>query len=392
LRPVTCVCVLLYGVISSFAPSSPRGQCFTRQSAESQSPQLIPRTREERERIYQNLHRIFLNVEVSDSAGKTVSHLNQSDFTLLQNGQVQKIASFRRSVEQSSREQERAIVVVDSVNNSSSKVTLFRKEITKYLKDGTGLLANPLSIALLSDLGLRFGAPSRDRIALIRTLDELTGKVHTTSCADTIPALVCSIGSVSSSGPCDPNPRLQCLNGLFNSSITALTSLAQEQVDKPGRVIVIWLGRGWPLLNERGFVPDTADVKESFFRNLVTVSNALTEAQITLDAVASSDPLPVSPERVRDSFFYRGAQDDKHVTAASLSLQALAYQSGGLVSTSPKNIASQISRCMADSANYYQLSFDTPPSNNFGEYHSIELKLDRPDLTARTRTLYYAEQ
>jgi hypothetical protein len=47
---------------------------------------------------------------------------------------------------------------------------------------------------------------------------------------------------------------------------------------------------------------------------------------------------------------------------------------------------------MADSANYYQLSFDTPPSNNFGEYHSIEVKLDRPDLTARTRTLYYAEQ
>jgi hypothetical protein len=154
LRPVTCVCVLLCGVISSFAPSSPRGRCFTRQSAESQSPQLIPRTREERERTYQNLHRIFLNVEVSDSMGKAVSHLNQSDFTLLQNGRVQKIALFRRSVEQSSREQERVIVVVDSVNNSSSKVTLFRKEIAKYLKDGPGLLANPLSIALFSDPGL----------------------------------------------------------------------------------------------------------------------------------------------------------------------------------------------------------------------------------------------
>lgn len=389
LRFITRVGVLLCGVIASWALSGSVAQCLARQSAGSQSPQLIPRTREERELAYQNLHRIFLNVEVSDLSGKTISDLNQSDFTLFQDGRIQKIASFRSSNGQSARDLGRVIVVVDSVNNSSSKVTLFRKEIAKYLKDGTGLLANPMSIGLFSDLGLNLGAPSRDRMALMRSLDELTGKVHTTSCADTMPALDCSIPtSVSSSQHCDPNPRLQCLNRLFNSSVTALTSLAQEQMDKPGRVIVIWLGRGWPLLNEPGFVPDTPDVKGSFYRNLVTISNAVTEAQITLDTIASSDPLP---EHIRDSF-HRGAKNDRDVTAASLSLQALAYQSGGLVSTGTKNIASQISRCISDSESYYQLSFDTPPSNKFGEYHSIELKLGRPDLTARTRTLYYGEQ
>jgi len=159
---------------------------FARQSAAPQSPQLIPRTPEERERTYQNLHRISLSVEVSAPSGKAVSDLNQSDFTLFENGQVQKIVSFRRSGELAARNQERVIVVVDSVNNSSSKVTLFRKEITKYLKDGKGPLTDPWSIALFSDLGLKLGAPSRDRSALIRTLDELTGKIRTTSCADTI--------------------------------------------------------------------------------------------------------------------------------------------------------------------------------------------------------------
>ena len=95
LRFITRVGVLLCGVIASWALSGSVAQCLARQSAGSQSPQLIPRTREERELAYQNLHRIFLNVEVSDLSGKTISDLNQSDFTLFQDGRIQKIASDR---------------------------------------------------------------------------------------------------------------------------------------------------------------------------------------------------------------------------------------------------------------------------------------------------------
>jgi hypothetical protein len=69
-----------------------------------------------------------------------------------------------------------------------------------------------------------------------------------------------------------------------------------------------------------------------------------------------------------------------------------AHQSGGLVLTSAKDIAGQIARCAADLESYYSLAFEYPPASQFGEYHSLEVKIDKPDIAVRTRKLYYAEQ
>jgi hypothetical protein len=102
--------------------------------------------------------------------------------------------------------------------------------------------------------------------------------------------------------------------------------------------------------------------------------------------------LPIGQKHIHDSFFFQGVSDESHESAAGLSLQALAYQSGGLVLTSAKDIAGQIAHCVADSESYYSIAFEYSPAPQFGEYHSLEVKVNRPDITTRTRTLYYAEQ
>jgi hypothetical protein len=61
----------------------------------SQSPQLIPRTREENELRDQIRHRIVLSIRVSDASGKPSTELQQTDFTLLDDQKPQKIVSFR---------------------------------------------------------------------------------------------------------------------------------------------------------------------------------------------------------------------------------------------------------------------------------------------------------
>jgi VWFA-related protein len=363
-------------------------------SPQSSEPQLIPRSREERDQTYQHLHRLFLNVQLSSSSGQRTGGLKPSDFTILEDHQPRKIASFQSIRGDIHGAGARIILVLDAVNNSSGKVTQFRKEIEKYLKSGNGL-AHSTSIALFSDNGIKLGVPSQDHATLLEELDQLAGSIHTSTCADMTSTMECGMPITRDdnfSRACDPNPRLVCLNRLFNSSVAALVSIAQKQVNNSGRVIVVWIGQGWPLLNQPGFIPDTSEVKESFYRNLVTVSSAITEAQMTLDAVASSEILPIDPKHIHDSFFFEGVSDKSHVSAASLSLQAIAYQSGGLVLTSSKDIAGQIAHCVADSDSYYSLAFDYPPASQFGEYHPLEVKIDKPDITVRTRTLYYAEQ
>lgn len=373
--------------IETQAPPSP-------QSVEPQNPQLVPRTREERERKYESLHRVFLDVQVAAPSGAAAGDLKKSDFTLFADQEPQAITSFQSMPSAAAEDPAHVIVVLDAVNNSAGRVDHFRREVEKYLKEGNGPLVYPMSIALLSDHGMELGAPFRDRAGVLRELNGLAGNLHGMSCRDTT-------FDKEESGPLTPPdraPRLVCLNGLFNSSVTALNSLAEElvnhprRVNKPNRIIVIWIGRGWPLLNERRFVPDTPEVKRRFYRNLVTLSGSLTEARVTLDAIASTELLPISPKHLQESFFFEGTADEKHVSAASLALQALAYQSGGMVLTSTRDIAGQISRCIADARSYYLLSFEYPPAAEDGQYHALEVRVDKPGLRVRTRTLYYSEK
>jgi VWFA-related protein len=334
-----------------------------------------------------------LSVQALSASGERTAELKESDFTILDDRQSRKITSFQSIQTGSAGNQARIILVLDTVNNSAATVKRFRDEVEKYLESGNGLLVNPTSIALFSEGGIKVAAPSQDRTELVKDLHELAGNVRTESCANTTSASQCQeLGPHVNSRACDPNPHLECLDHLFNSSVTALTSLAQEQANNPGRLIVVWIGKGWPMLNEPGFTPDSPEVKGSFYRNLVTVSSALTQAQVTLDAVASSEGLPIGQKHIHDSFFFQGVSDESHVSAASLSLQALAYQSGGVVLTSAKDIAGQIARCIADSESYYSIAFEYAPASKFGEYHSLEVKVNKPNITTRTRTLYYAEQ
>jgi VWFA-related protein len=362
------------------------------ESPETQSPHLTTRSAQEREESYQNLHRIVLDVQVFDPSGKPEATLKQTDFTVLRDDRPVQIAEFRAVQGNSATNPAEIIIVLDAVNNSSGKVAHFRKEIEKYLRQGNDILAHPMSIAVLSDSGVRIGVSSRDRTALIEELNELAGNLHSITCADTTRDLECNVPIGPGAPPCDPNPRLECLNHQFNASVPALTSLVEKQMNTHRRNILVWIGQGWPLLDDNRFIPDAPEVKESFFHNLVEVSSAMGEAQVTLDSISSSEILPVSPRRISESVFVRGIPDASHAGAASMALQALAYQSGGLVLASNKDIAGQISRCVAESESYYVLTFDSPPAARYGEYHSIAAKVDQPSRTVRTRTLYYGEQ
>jgi len=362
------------------------------QSTASRVPQLIPRTRREREQNYENLHRVFLSVQVTTPSGQAADNLKQSDFNLFVDHQRHEMSSFQSETKDSVTTPVRVVLVVDALNNSSGRVASYRKAITKYVQSGSGSLSNPTSIAVLSEHGTALSSFSTDRVAVLRYLDELSGNIQTMSCRDT------TYERAQESYDRDPNPRLECLDRLFNSSIAALNSigeslvLSRSKLHRPVRTIIIWLGRGWPLLNEPGFMPDTPEIEESFHRNFVSISGALTEAQVTLNAVASNALIPLSGKKLANSYFVQGVPADKEAVAAGLSLQAFAWQSGGIVLNSTKDITAQIAGCVADAQTYYLLSFDYSPAPKFGERHLLDVRVGISGLATRTRTLYYAEQ
>jgi VWFA-related protein len=74
-----------------------------------------------------------------------------------------------------------------------------------------------------------------------------------------------------------------------------------------------------------------------------------------------------------------------------LALQVLAAQSGGLVLNSSNDLEKLFASCVLDAKAYYTLSFDAPPADHPNEYHSLEVRVNKPDVKVRTRTGYYAQ-
>jgi VWFA-related protein len=359
---------------------------------------LVPRSHEEREVRYQTQHHVILNLFVTDESGKPVTGLKQEDFTLLDNGQPRTFESFRSVRGSTGIAPVRVVLMLDTVNNSPRDITQDVKGVEQFLKQSQAQLTYPTSIALLSGSGAKVGQPSKDRDALISELRIRTKDVHQFDCTDArggsqqvFTTINLGTGSTVLDGV-HPDEKSGCLNQRFQRSVSALTRFATEQEDTLGRVLLIWIGRGWPLLLEREFRDDSTALRQNFFDNLVLISTALREAQVTLDAVFSPDlNRRVQLRSDHDNAFFNGVPSEDHVTASSLGLQVLAHQSGGQILLESKDLADEIRKCVADAESYYVLSFDTPPAERPGEFHSLQVNANQPGLKVRTNTAYYAQ-
>ena len=365
----------------------------------STSPTLTPRSHEERESRYRAEHRIVLNVLVTDAALKPVTGLTQEDFTLLDNRQTAKIASVRAMTGSAPSSKVHAILMLDAVNNSARNVANTRREIERYLGQRQAPLPYPTAIAILSASGAEMGQSTRDAGALTAELSRRFSELRPYECADIVEGedQPQATGTLSRAAALnlDPAPDRTragtCLNQRFQLSLSALKRLARRQIDVPGRAILIWTGSGWPLLTSREFRPDTPEIKRNFYDNLVALSTSLREAQLTLDAVSAPDLFRRAELRSdSDNAFFDGVPSENEMAASRLRLQALAHQSGGQILDQSKDIAGGIDRCLADAESYYALAFDSAPAAAPGEYHSLDVKVNRPGLTVRTNTNYYA--
>jgi VWFA-related protein len=315
---------------------------------------------------------ITLDVVVTDKSGKPVPGLGQQDFTLLDNKQPQKILSFE-AVQGGAATADppvEVVLLVDEVNTDFTHVSFARAQIEKFLKAGGGELPRPVSLAVLSDAGMALSnITSRDGNALVAELNKNKAGLRTIT---------------RDQGVYGASDRI----GL---SLNALQELADYETPKPGRKLVIWISPGWPLLS--GPREELTDKEQQrLFNNIVGLSDRLRQARITLSSI---DPLgQADAGGFRTSYyeeFVKGVKKPRQVQIGNLGLQVLATQSGGRVLISNNDVAGEIATSIADANAFYVLTFEGLVGDGPNEYHSIEIKLDRPGLKTLTRTGYYAQ-
>ena len=307
--------------------------------------------------------RITLDIAVTDRSGKPVPGLQQQDFTILDNKKPQTILSFREAGESNKAADppSQAIVLIDAINNTYKDVAFQREQLQSFLRQGGGEL--PLSMSLLT-------FPDKSKVQPLVTQDG-------NALADSLNSNQPGIRSFSNS------------QGLYGAeerdqiSVRTLEQLVAYEAKQPGRKLLIWLGVGWPLLLTEGNGLSDRDLAADF-RNVVWLSTKLREGRITLYNV---DP-GLSGAYYYEQFL-KGVSSAKIVQDGNLGLQVLAIQSGGLVLNRSNDLGDSIATCLEDAKAYYTLTFDSPAAGDADEYHSLQVKIDKPRLTARTRTGYY---
>lgn len=312
---------------------------------------------------------IHLNVVVvPPKAGAPVTGLSQGDFTLLDNKAPRPVETFRAV--SAGQEPVSVVVLLDAVNISFERVAYARQQVQKFLKLNEGQLAHPTAVAVLTDKGLEMPQQSftNDGNALSAALEHDNVGLRELR---------------RDSGFWGASERVQI-------SLSAVQQLTASVAKLPGRKVVIWVSPGWPLLSGPRIDLD-AKQQRQIFSNVVAFSRELQAANMTLYNV---NPLGPEENLIREDWyqqFVKGVSTPSQTDLADLSLQVLAIQSGGLSLNGSSDVAGGLRRCVADTDAWYEVTFAAPPAEQPNEYHHVQVTVDKPGLTARTRDGYYAQ-
>jgi VWFA-related protein len=310
---------------------------------------------------------VHLNVVVASKTGPPVAGLRQQDFTLMDNKSIQPITSFKAVT--AGQEPVEVILVIDAVNTRFDTVAYERSNIQKFLQANGGHMALPMTIAVLTDKSVQIQKGfSTDGNELSTSLD------HYTIGLREIPR---------DTGFWGASDRAQI-------SLNALRQLTTYAATLPGRKIVLWISPGWPLLSGARIDLDSKQ-QQQIFGDVVSFSTQLRQANVTLYNI---NPLGPGEPLIRTDYylaFVKGVSKPSQTDIGDLGLQVLAIQSGGLALESNSDVVGMLKRCLSDMDSWYEITFDKAVADQPNEYHHIEIRLDKPGLTARTRDGYYAQ-
>ncbi len=306
---------------------------------------------------------IQLDVVVTDQSGKPVTGLSRSDFTLLDNNHPADIQSFEANGG-SAATPPQIILVFDMVNIGFDQVSYSRGGLDEFLRSDGGRLGAPVQIYWYTETGLSplkgETAPTSDGNALAAEIDATSGQLR----------------MVHAGGSWAGMERYQM-------SLQTFSNMASAASAQPGRKLLIWIGPGWPLMENMEL---SEKDQNQLFGNIVTLSTMLREGRMQVYSVAAGMP---DINTYRYQGYTKGVKKPTQASLPNLDLKVLAEESGGLAVPPSNDLASQIEQCAREANAYYTITFNPPPGDKPNDYHQLKIHVDKPGLTARTNTGYY---
>ena len=303
---------------------------------------------------------IKLDVVATDNQGKAWKGLRAENFTLLDNGEPQKLVTFRAEEGLSGPEDPvnplaQVVLVFDAINLDPLQIMAAENAVQNFLRQDHGRLAHPVSIYRLSAKGLVVSLrPSLDGEALAAKIGDESAFRPLMSGAALGP-------SQSSSAP----------SWLNTFSLIALGKIVLDQRRIAGRKVLIWIGPGWPA--------DCTGCNKSHDW-MTELSTRMREARIALYGVSAWG-----------SFHSYAGPSPRDANPTNMALAVLALNSGGRVLGASSGADELIRQCADEADTYYTLTFDPPRTGTVDDYHELKVVAKGNNAEMRSWTGYYNE-
>lgn len=304
---------------------------------------------------------------VSQKNGTPVADLRQEDFQVIDNKTPATITSFRALGKDAPVS---VVLLIDALNTGFDSISNEQQQLESFLRSNEGRLAHPTALAVFTERGVGMQQSySTDGNAL----------------ADVLKGNQFGLRTITrSTGFYGAAERYQL-------SLRALDRLLETLSTQPGRKIVLWVSPGWALFASPG-IEISSKQQQEIYGEVVSFSNLMRRADVTLYSIDPHSAGDFSLRNFSYQDYVKGISKPNQAQYADLSLQVLAYQSGGLTLFSSNDIGALLRTCLDDTNAYYEISFKPIPGDPRSGYHSIEIKVDRPGVTVRTRNGYYSQQ
>jgi VWFA-related protein len=374
-----------------------------------------------------------VDVTVTDAKGEPVRGLQASDFTMQEDGKPQAIRGFHEysakdapgtvrmppplpanvytNLQPAPASSAVNILLLDALNTASGDQVYMKQESLRYLRSmpkGTRIAVLGLSSRLTILQGL-----TSDPAILLAAVDTkknraLPSPFIDNDTGDTIDSLMDIVDDGAAATLAEfENEQATFQQDMRNRmTLEALNQIAAYVSSIKGRKNLIWFGTGLPLnIFPDGGINDLQGMTD-YSKDLRKTTDLLTAAEVAVYPVDArglfNDPANSAATQGKGLTGPRAAQKAANDAAAKmkflqktaqehLSMETVAEATGGQAYYNTNDLKAAVSKAIENGANYYTISYVPPSLAYDGRYHSIDVKVGRPDVHLGYRKGYNAD-
>ena len=319
---------------------------------------------------------VVLDTVVLDKKGNIVTGLQKDDFHVTEEGSPQTVLNFTtagtftpapdltiNSTADLDRLAPRApvnIILLDEFNTRFEDMAFARYSLKKYLQKQPSKLDQPTMLIAVSLQKFEvLHDYTQDKDAILNALDHhfvaYPWQLH----------------------------NFTWVSERYGQAFTTLLRVAQATEGHPGHKNMIWVGRGFPVIDFTRVALDQQERVESIVQEVV---NQLRDARITLYTI---DPAGVQG----DPYAYGQTAASYEPFGGNYQFNRLARATGGRTFYGRNDVDAEIGTSIRDGSSFYTLSYrPTGAANNPNRFRRIEVTFNNPNYRAVTREGYYPQR